>query len=118
MSTPVTIWNPKSTPIQISADGTQAPGLSTSVVDATDPMVKRLIDAGALVVLSGATKQAEQAIVVTTETPVEPVVEEPAAEEAAVETAEEVDEASESTEEVPKAAKSTRSKTQTAGKES
>lgn len=117
MSALVTVWNTKSTPVQVNANGVQAPGLASSVVDASDSLVKRLIDSGVLVVLSSATEQAEQAIVKTTDEPAEVQAEsasspEPAPTDEVAEAAEET-----ATEEATKATKSTR-KTQTAGKES
>lgn len=117
MSALVTVWNTKSTPVQISAQGVQAPGLASSLVDASDIYVRRLIEAGVLVVLSDATEVAEQAIVATTEEPAEVQAEPEQSDEP--EPVEEAAEASEDapTDEAPKATKSTR-KTQTAGKES
>lgn len=115
MSALVTVWNTKTTPVQVNAAGVQAPGLASSLVDASDMFVKRLIEAGVLVVMSGATETVEQAIVTTTEEPAEEVQAESTPEpeaDVAPEATEDV-----SADEAPKATKSTR-KTQTAGKES
>lgn len=117
MSSFVTIWNPNSTPVQISANGLQAPGLSTSHVDASDEFVKRVIADGTVVVLSGATEEPAPATVVEVEAPAEPVVEE-APVEPEPEPQQEPEVVAEDQDEAPKVAKSTRSKSQTASKES